>query len=299
MNAPIALFAYKRPYELEQTLNALKNNYLAAESELYVFVDGPKRPEDRPKVAQVCDLVREITGFRRVTLHVQEENQGCANSVIRGVTYVLSRHPSVIVVEDDIVTAPNFLDYMNQCLVAYGGQQDVFSIGGYSFPFDKPAGYPDDVYFIGRTCAWGWAIWADRWQQADWNVTDFDAFMHDPAQRTAFNRNGSDRVRMLRRTMHGELDAWDIRLCYTQFKLGSLTTYPTTSKVQNIGFYGSDGVNTNVYNRYQTILDEGQQRTFCLPDKARVHPYYTKRFRQKYSLGVRLLNRLKTYAGLR
>lgn len=44
--APIVLFAYKRPTELRQAIRALQANHLATQSELYVFVDGPKHAAD-------------------------------------------------------------------------------------------------------------------------------------------------------------------------------------------------------------------------------------------------------------
>jgi len=94
-----------------------------------------------------------------------------------------------------------------------------------------------------------------------------------PANGGRLIKNGSDRVRMLRRTMEGEIDAWDIRLCYSQFKYHGVTAYPTLSKVENIGFYTSDGVNTNVYNRYKTRLDHTAILTFSLPDRIEENPY--------------------------
>jgi len=299
MYAPIVLFAYKRPYELSKTIEALKNNYLATESELFVFVDGPKRAADISKVEQVRGIVQKASGFKKIHLFLSQQNKGCARSIIDGVTYVLSYYSTTIVVEDDIVTAPNFLDYMNQCLLQYAGNSTVFSIGGYTFPFAKPTEYSDDVYFIGRTCAWGWGIWADRWKQADWDVTDYSQFIQSRKQRQAFNKNGSDRVRMLRRTMQGEVDTWDIRLCYAQFKYGGYTVYPTVSKVENIGFYSSEETNTSVFNRYKTIVDIGVQRIFNLPITVSENAYYTRQFRHKFSIGVRIANRLKTLAGWR
>ena len=35
--APIVLFVYKRPWHIKQTLEALKKNELASESELFIF----------------------------------------------------------------------------------------------------------------------------------------------------------------------------------------------------------------------------------------------------------------------
>lgn len=299
MIAPIVLFAYKRPQEFEQTVKALQANLLAAQSDLYVFVDGPKKEADRPKVEAVQAIARQITGFRNVFLAFSATNNGCANAIIAGVSQVLRQHGRVIVVEDDIVTTPNFLSFINQGLTQYAMHPKVFSIGGYTFPFEQPVDYEADAYFFGRTCAWGWGIWADRWFKTDWTVADFEQFMADPAQRKSFNYYGSDRVRMLRRAVKKEIDAWDIRLCYEQFKRRQLTVYPTISKVQNIGFYSSDGVNTNVYNRYEAELDTTLKPSFNLPTTVLEHEHFTRQFQQKFSVEVRLFNRLKTMAGMR
>ncbi|GAB4052665.1 glycosyltransferase family protein [Spirosoma litoris] len=297
MPAPIVLFAFKRVNELQQTLTALQNNYLASESELYVFVDGPRpeRADEAAKVDAVRALVDRITGFKQVHRVYQRQNQGCANSIIAGVTSVVQKHKSVIVLEDDIITSRNFLDYMNQCLAEYADTPKVFSIGGYTFPFPRPTDYESDVYFFGRSCAWGWAIWADRWQKVDWELTDFDAFIADEEARKAFNEDGQDRVRMLTRAQTKEIDAWDIRLCYSEFKAKGVTVYPTVSKTINIGVDSIDSTTEVVYNRYKTVLDSGVTRQFHLPTSVVVNPDYARRFRRKFSIPVRAWNKLKTY----
>lgn len=297
--APVVLFAYRRPHELRNTIAALQANHLARQSELHVFVDGPKHPFDIPKVTEVQRVVAGITGFRKVFCNFAERNKGLAASIIGGVSQILRQHDRVIVLEDDILTAPNFLNFINQGLSQYERHPRVFSIGGYTFPFGRPANYAHDVYFYGRTCAWGWGIWADRWSRTDWSVADFDSFMADPVRRQSFNYYGSDRVRMLRRTLEGELDTWDIRLCYEQFKRGQLTVYPVQSKTENIGFQAEGSSHTNVFNRYRTVLDPGVQHSFVMPEQVAEHPHYTRLFRQRFSLGTRLVNRLKTVAGLR
>ena len=302
MPAPIVLFAYKRADELRQTLTALQANYLAPQSELYVFVDGPRpdgpragRADEVTKVGAVRAVLDQLMGFRSIHRVYSEHNIGCANSIIAGVSAVLQNHSSVIVLEDDIVTSPNFLDYMNQCLVQYADRPKVFSIGGYTFPFPRPADYEADVYFFGRTCAWGWGIWADRWQRTDWDLSDFDQFMRDAAARRAFNADGQDRVRMLRRAKTKAIDAWDIRLCYAEFKAQGLTAYPTVSKTINIGVDSVDSTTEIVYDRYKTVLDAGRQRRFHLPERIEADARYARRFRRKFSVPVRAWNKLRTY----
>ncbi len=295
MPAPVILFAFKRAYELKRTLAALQANYLTSETDLYVFVDGPRRTDEVQKVEAVRAVVDSITGFRRVHRTYSDLNIGCANSIIAGVSKVLKQHTAVIVIEDDVVTTPNFLDFMNQSLDQYADMPRVFSVGGYTFPFKRPNGYTADGYFFQRTCAWGWAIWADRWQGVDWALTDFDAFMNDPAARQQFKAGGSDRVRMLQRAKRREIDAWDIRLCYHEFKVGGYTLYPTVSKTVNIGVDSPDSTTEVIYDRYQPVLDSGQQRQFNLPKSVQTHAAYNRWFRRKFSVPVRIWNKLLTY----
>ena len=298
MTAPIILFGFKRAHELEITLRALQANYLAPESDLYLFVDAAKKPEDAPKVAEVHQLLDRVTGFRNIYRDYAKSNIGCADSIIRGISYVLERHPSAIIVEDDLITTPNLLDYMNQCLEQYENDQDIYSVAGYTFPFERPAGYKYDSYFIPRHSPWGWATWANRWQSIDWSVPGYDTFKKDKKQQAAFNQGGSDLVGMLRQQMDGKSDAWDIRFCYNRFLANGLTVYPTTSKVENIGF-GQEATHTNIYNRYKTSLDDGTRRQFDLAPIVETTPYYHRQTLRRYSMATRIYNKLKTYAGMR
>ena len=47
MLSPIVVFAYNRPEHLSKVLNALSENYLANQSDLYIYVDGPKTEEGK------------------------------------------------------------------------------------------------------------------------------------------------------------------------------------------------------------------------------------------------------------
>ena len=298
MNAPVILFAFKRPDELKATFQALKANYLAPQTDLYIFVDAPRKEQEVAKVTEVHNFLNKVSGFRSIHRDYAKTNIGCADSIIRGISIVLEKYPSAIIVEDDLITAPNFLDFMNQGLIRYADSKRVYSVAGYTFPFQKPMNYNADAYFIPRHSPWGWATWADRWQSINWDMTDYPDFEQDVWQQKAFMQGGSDLVGMLRSQMEGRADAWDIRFCYNRFKADGLTVYPTVSKVQNIGF-GKEATHTNIFNRYKTQLDRGTQRTFTFPDVVRPTPYYHQKTLQRYSVPIRVYNRLKTLAGMR
>lgn len=296
--APVCLFTYKRLEETRLTLEALKANRLAEQTALYIFSDGPRKAQDEDAIHQVRELIQKVEGFASVDLILKEKNTGLARSIIGGVSEVLSKHQKVIVLEDDIKTSPNFLEYMNQALDFYEPNAQVYSIAGYIFPIKAPQNYPYDVFFSPRSSSWGWASWLDRWQEVDWEVKSYEAFRNDAQQVRGFNRGGSDLSGMLQKQMEGKIDSWAIRWAYHQFRTGQLTAYPCLSKVDNIGF-GDLASNTKFFNRFATTLDKGKQNSFKFPEEVKLNPKFMRPFRDKYSLRARAMGRLKYYLGFR
>lgn len=261
MLAPICLFVYNRPKETELTLNALQANYLAKESELFVFCDGPKNLEDKEKVEKVRELIYELKGFKKVEIKEKEKNIGLANSIINGVTEIINKFGKIIVLEDDLITSPNFLDFMNQALDFYKDYERVHSISGYTLNLKSIRNLEYDNYFGRRASSWGWATWKDRWGKTDWEIKDFTKFRFNLIERLKFNRGGSDMSRMLINQQKGKIDSWAIRWCYSQFKNYQLTVSPKTSKVVNIGI-GQNSTNTKRGKRFASKLEDIIKRDF-------------------------------------
>lgn len=242
MKAPIVLFVYNRLEHTQQTVEALQKNQLASESKLYVFADGPKltaTEEQKQRVREVQSYIKGITGFKDVIVEVSPHNKGLANSVIAGVTKIVNLHGKVIVVEDDIVTHPFFLRYMNDCLDIYQDRQDIFMIGGFGCNIRLPLKYKEDVYVIHRACTWGWATWKECWDKADWSVSNYNKMYNDINLQEKFNRGGGDMFPMLVDQMNGKIDSWGIRWDYCMFMYDALCVYPTKTMCINVGLDGS------------------------------------------------------------
>lgn len=240
--APVIVFVYNRPDHTAQTIEALSKNSLAQETDLIIFSDANKSESDRQRVTDVREFISTVPDsghFRSVRLFEAEHNRGLAGSVIAGVTRVIDEAGRVIVLEDDHITTPDFLTFMNEALVRYQSDQRVWSISGYSPPITLPPDYAKPVYFTHRGSSWGYATWKDRWNQVDWSVTDYPSFRRSCTARARFNRGGRDMAQMLDHQMEGAIDSWAIRWCYAQSKLDELTVYPVHSLVQNIGLDGS------------------------------------------------------------
>ncbi len=242
MTAPIVLFTYARPDHTQKTLDALAANALAKESDLYIFCDGPKNEKAAKGNAEVRRIIAaesENNRFRSITLTISEVNKGLANSVIGGVSEIVHKYGSCIVVEDDLITSPYFLTYMNDCLETHKNDKRIWSISGFTYPLKALENCPSDTYLSYRACSHGWATWADRWDLADWKVSNYDKLKYNLLERYRFNRGGNDLFRMLWHQMRGERDSWAIRFCYSQFVNNMYCVYPRVSLVHNIGNDGS------------------------------------------------------------
>lgn len=236
--APIALFVYNRPAHTRQAVDALLANPQAASTELHVFSDGPRTAEAAPRIQEVREYLKTIVGFAKVTVHERDRNLGLATSVIDGVTRVCRAAGRVIVVEDDLLVAPHFLDYMNSALERYRDQAEVMQVSGYMFPNDVAA--EADAFFMPFTTSWGWATWERAWQHFDPAMKGFDALAEDRQLRDKFNLGGAyDYFDMLERQRGGSIDSWAIRWYLTVFMRDGLTLYPARTLVRNIGFDGS------------------------------------------------------------
>ncbi len=253
--APIILFVYNRPYHTKQVLEALKHNELSEKSKLCIFSDGAKTHKDKKAVDEVRDYIRNANGFYDIITKEREENYGLAKSVIEGVNEVFETYENVIVLEDDIVTSPKFLKFMNNSLEFYKDVSSIYSISGYSFPIKIPPQYDQDIYTLQRSSSWGWATWKDRWEQALWDNSFYKKKISDNKIRNNFNRGGSDLTPMLEKQVNNKIDSWAIRWAFTQFLNNGNCIYPVKSLVNNIGTNSSGTNFDRKTTRYNVELD--------------------------------------------
>ena len=240
--APIALFAYKRADKLKLCIEALSKNKYADKTDVYIFSDGYKGDQDKAQVEEVRDYIKSIlekNEFAQVEVIKRDKNWGLANSIINGVTQIINQYGKIIVVEDDLITSPDFLSYMNEGLDFYKDLKQFGSISAHTYPIKALEKYNKDIYVTGKGECWGWGTWKDRWENVDWSVSDFVEYFAVKKMRKQFDSLEKGLDNMLVQQMNGKLDSWAVRWCYHLFKKGLLTVYPRVSKTKNIGFDGS------------------------------------------------------------
>jgi len=279
--APICVFTYKRFDHTKKMMEALANNSIAKESDLFIFCDNYKTDKDKEAVEKVHDLIKGYqndTRFNTVTITFAQSNKGLARSIIDGATQIIEEYGRVIVLEDDLITSADCLEYFNSCLDFYDKDNTIWSISGYSFPMQALNHYKNDVYLSPRGCSWGWATWKDRWEKVDWEVSDYKSFQWNFYKRRQFSMGGFDMPAMLDRQINGFNDSWAIRWCYSQWKLSMYTVYPKISRIANIGLDGS-GTNSKATDNFDTELSCDNSLTLC---NLTIDKKICTEFRQKF-----------------
>lgn len=251
MPAPIVLFVFARPDHTRRTLDALAKNDMAEQSDVVVYSDAARNEHEKVRVDSVRKLTRATMGFRSITLVERETNYGLARNIIEGVSEVCSKSSKAIVLEDDIVTSPFFLSYMNKSLDRYSHERQVWHINGYNYPIDPSS--LNETFFSGNMNCWGWATWNDRWAHftknagkllKEWNRGEINRFNLDGIH---------DFWRQVELNGKGIINTWAIFWYATIFENHGLCLNPAKSMTVNIGIDGT-GVHCGTGSRFDSDL---------------------------------------------
>ena len=280
--SPVALFVYNRADNTERTLRALLANSLAPQTHLYVFSDGGRDEKSWKAVREVRALLHTVEAevsrartLNNITIVERPENYYLERNIIEGINQVLEHHETVIVLEDDIVTAPHFLEFMNDAFRIYKDDKRVMHVSGFtrltpdpslqregsiyhtgsekqasSFspitpshtpkhhtPLPLEGGVGGGSYFSPFMAGWGWGTWRDRWN---------GHFLHFSSRTEALEGISAELLNDIEyggvfpclKDLNRSPIPWDICWALAIRRAGGLCLYPTHTLVQNIGLDG-------------------------------------------------------------
>ena len=235
--APIVLFTYNRLDHTKKTVEALKRNNLAKYSRLYIFSDGARDEAGVEKVEEVRKYLHQITGFKEVHIKEWDKNVGLTENIVEGVSTLTEKYGKVIVLEDDIVTAKYFLQFMNDALEIYKDEDRVMTISGFCRSTDKE-GLPE-TYFLPWFSCWGWATWKRSWKYYEYNP---EKALNEttPEIRRKIDMNGTwDNWEQVVNNSNGNIYTWDIFFYMDVINQNGLNLYSKWDLSKNIGADGS------------------------------------------------------------
>lgn len=252
--APIALFVYNRPEHTRRTIAHLQKNFLAEESRLVIFSDAPSSEKDQESVNQTRELIKVTDGFKSVRIVERPGHQGLANSIIDGVSQLTAQYGKVIVFEDDLLSSPYTLKYLNQALKKYENNTKVMQIAAYMFPL-KEINHLPETFFFRATNSWGWATWARAWDKLEVDINKLHT-KFDQEKIKKFTVGGTMNFwKQFIDNKDGKNNSWAVRWYASVFLNNGLTLYPRKSLIENIGHDGT-GVHSIIENTYQVTTSK-------------------------------------------
>jgi Glycosyl transferase family 2 len=274
--APVAVFVYARPEHTRVTLNSLRANIGAEDTEVFVYSDAAKTKESEAIVEEVRALVRGFQGFKSLVLIERQHNLGLAASIKDGVTDLCGRFGRAIILEDDLCTSPYFLDFMNDALDRYESDTRVMHVSGYVYPVE---GTLAETFLLRIPMCWGWATWARAWER-------YSEVVPRGRERYSLKRylnfgGSADFWDQIYLNERGRIKTWFVFWYLTLARLDGMALFPKHSLVRNIGNDGTGVHNVNS-DAFDVRLAETRIKVHEIPigEDAQVYKMHQKYFKK-------------------
>jgi hypothetical protein len=238
MASPVLFLIFNRPEVTAQSFAGIRR---ARPPRLYIAADGPRA--DRPGEEELCKQTRGIVDAVdwpcSVKTLFRKRNLGCAKGVSTAISWFFQHEEEGIVLEDDIVTHPDFFSFCEAMLERYRYDERVMHISGMNMQFGIKRG-ETSYYFSEIMHCWGWASWRRAWQKFDFAMPGLAGFINrelpkkfaSPAVVAHFRAT-------LRHVRNNAIDSWAVRWHYSIWRAGGLCLQSNANMIINIGFSAS------------------------------------------------------------
>jgi hypothetical protein len=165
-----------------------------------------------------------------------------------------------------------------------------------------PDDYNYDVYVSLRQLNSGWATWADRWNQINWDLNFIPDFIQNNILMESYSRSGDDLIPMLLDQIEGRSDAWDIQFTFNHFIHHAVSILPRYSYIDNIG---ADGSGTHHFDTKILHFDltksikEPRLLDIIYEDRRIINSFYDAYCLQKRPFWKKIINRISQMIGFK
>lgn len=234
MDTPLLLIAWRRPHTLRQVIDAIRP---AAPSRIFVACDGPNR--DRPGEVEKVLATRAVISNAidwpcQLQYYYSDINQGCRLGVSLAITWFFNHVEEGIILEDDCVPHPDFLQFCAELLSLYRNDERIFQISGFNM---TPKRNSDSTYLFSEYGSiWGWATW-----RRAWNFFDHDLSVALASGQLQLAIDGlelwekPDRRRNQVRLIQNGFDTWDYQWFFARLMQRGISICPSINLIQNVG----------------------------------------------------------------
>jgi len=229
---------------------------------VYIALDGPRVDieSDFAKVAECRKIAMIFNSKNRERNRLLESNLGCGLAMSSAIDWFFSNVDAGIIIEDDIDFSESFLQTMDYLLSEFKDDIRVGSVTGLNpiskYLPTKPHG--SDYSFIMHRffSSWGWATWKDRWQNYEYDISNWELGI---SRITLWKRFGILGARFLTNKFNsvssGKIDTWDYQFMAMQIRYDLKCVAPIANQIGNLGFR-DDATHTKSEQHESMDLDQ-------------------------------------------
>jgi hypothetical protein len=234
----ILLVGYKRLDFLIKRISELEKNFRLP---IIISIDGNSDYETANVIRHYLDDYTKINPDISLTYKIQDTNLGLAKHINFAISEALSEYNQVIVLEDDVVVAENFIKAMLSGFELAKNQADIGVIGGFSLykdslTFSRSALWRKSKYFS----AWGWGINSENWEK--FILVLPNNFQNSLEKSNTWNSLSSYRKKMwinrFKKVSNDDPPTWDYQMQYFLFRY-NLRMLLTTRRISDNEGFGS------------------------------------------------------------
>lgn len=280
MKKPLLFLIFNRLDTVQEVFEQIK---IAKPPRLYISSDAAREhvAGEKEKVQAVRDYVMSNIDWEcEVKTKFNEENMGCGKGISSALTWFFECEEDGIILEDDCVPTQSFFSFCEEMLDYYKDNKNIWMITGNNFI--NLENMQESYYFSKISHVWGWATWADRWENFKLDLTDYD-------KKNLRNISSNCNVRyywneILSKMKKHEIDTWDYPWLFAIIKNKGLCVIPKLNMVKNIGVCGAhfDQMNKLLFTKTYDI-DNIIHPSKIKVDEKIMHRVYTEWFDVKDS----------------
>jgi hypothetical protein len=241
----VLLIGFNRPELLAEVIERIR---AVAPPRVYLAVDGPRqgREGEIDKVRACQGLAGTIDWDCEVFTLFRDQNLGCGRGVSGAITWFFEHEERGIILEDDILPAPDFFPYVEAMLGKYAADPQVACVTGTNFIPPANQDNPNAPRLTRVPLVWGWATWRRVWNEYDFDIADWRKDWDAPAMK--FAMGGTQPAKLLWSAnfdlmARHAIDTWDLQFVFACMRRNQLTVAPPVNLVENVGFR-SDATHT-------------------------------------------------------
>ena len=162
--APIFIPTLCRYQHFVRLIESLKRNTWAKYTDIYIGLDYPPAQKYVDGHKRICHYLEgNFSEFASFNVIRHASNVGSVRNcrIVREI--ILSKYDRFIRTDDDAEFSPNFIEYMDKCLMEYEDDDSIVAVTGYSYPVDWKVTEGANHFKENFICPmWGTGFWREK-----------------------------------------------------------------------------------------------------------------------------------------